>query len=499
MSRGLRPVLFVLFLAAAVSASAGPDDLFDAGAPGALQPGQQETILALENGRYTLQEGHFLDARPSDPARAMLTNARVAELLAGAPGGSAPSPSAAAGDAAYQRALHRMPKGTPANLNFDGGAGHAGDIRGPPGTGSNNGSTGMPDPAVLQAQIVQRLVFKGNKQDREAIGEAVATILKTKTGRRLAQEFVNEGASAEISVAGTDNAGETDTSVNPPKVKLSRKYLGTEPDYSKVAMAGTLAHELFGHAFEAQRAKKAGFSETAHDHYRGDEVGARLIDWLVQTELTGKVADADPKPYLTNPEAYYRDLVTHDAYYAGTLSPREMKNPVAALKGRRKLFAEDAAKTAADIKETAAWTPIIAHFVKVHRIAKARFAPAEKEVADYLSWAATHQKKLVEGKEYLEGKIKRWSSPEGAKEKKELIDSADSPYLKGQEAALAARARELRHLRANPNLGRGPASETEITLPGMVISVTESGPGIDLTELSDMYANDQEKHPGHWK
>ena len=513
MSRGLRPVFFVLFLASAIAASAGPDDLFDARIPGALQPGQQEVLLALESGRYTLKEGRFLDARAPDPGRPQLTNARVAELLAARGTNLPPLPAAAIPtDVRPNIALPSAAKTSPGLLNFDGGVAHGGDIRGPPASGSV--ASGKSAPGVLQTQLLQRLVFKGSKQEREALGEAVGTILQTRTGRELAAAFVRERAVAGVSIGAIDNSsvvtehgkkilsgtsGMTETDKIPPEVTISRAYMGTDPAFRRVVMAGTLAHELFGHALEAQRAKRAGFPKSAQDHYRGDEIGSRLIDWLIQTELTGKVDDASPAEYLTDPEGYHRGLVTVDPYYVNTLSAKEMKNPVTTLRGRRKMVAADEAKTTAGIKDMEDWRPIIAHFVKVHRIAKARFAPAEEELNTYLVWAYGHQKKIAEIKESLEGMIEYWSTPKGAKEKKQVIDAASDPYLLGMEASLTARARELRRLRAGPPQGRGPSSTAVLVMPELVITGSKTPDLIGLDELSEMHALDREKNPGHWK
>ena len=502
MSRSLLPVFLVLFLAAAVPASAGPDDLFDALGQGAFQPGQKEFILSLDGGRYGLRDGRIFDARSADPARRLLTNARVAELLAGPSRGSRPDASVAAlGDAGYQRAMALVAKSPAPNLNFDGGVSHAGVIRGPPaaaaGTAGAAGAAAPSAPADLQARLLQRLVFKGTKQDREALGEAVGLILKTKTGRELAGEFVKEGAAAELSLGAISNSGETHVAKVPPEVTLSREYLGKEPEYSRPAMAGTLAHELFGHAFEVYRAKKAGLPELARYHYRGDELGARLIDWQVQTELTGTVADANPQEYLDNPEGYYRGVVTRDPYYILTFSPKEMKNPVTTLRGRRKLLAADVARTEASLADNESWRPILAHFVAVHRIPKSRFEAAQKGLDDYLKWATGHQKKLAASKVSLEESITSWSSPEGAKEKRQLIAAADSPYLARFEADLAPRARALRRLRA----GRSPSSSTEIEMPPLVVAAPKepAEAPIDLDELSRMYHEDLTKNPGHWK
>lgn len=502
MSRGLRPV-FLLLLLAALPALAGPDDLFDAGAPGAFQPGQREALLSLENGRYTIEGGRVLDARTP------LTNAKVAELLEGpAVRAARPDPGAApnpAADAAYQRAMSRAPKGPAADLNFDGKSARTGGVRGPPGgtAGGAGGKPAAPDTGVLQAQFVSRLRFEGNKEDRAAISEAVALVLKTKTGRELAAKFVKDGATAVVKIEEMDNAGETDTEKVPPVVGLSRAYLKKDdPDHSRVLMAGTLAHELFGHAYETQRARKAGFPQLGLYHYRGDEIGSRLIDWLVQTELAGKVADADPRQYLDNPEAYHRGLQTADPYYITTMSRAEMKDPAVALAARRKRLAAETAKTDADIKDMKGWIPIIDHFVgALHKIAKARFAPAQKELDDYFQWADPYRLKLVRAKEALEGKIALWSSRAGADERKTLRTAADSAYMKEMEATVAARAKELRKLRSEVAAGRRkPASEDVIEMPPLVIGGrAPDGPPIDLEEVGRMRDADMKKNPGHLK
>jgi hypothetical protein len=511
MSRGLPTVFAVLFLAfAAVAASAGPDDIFDARALGALEPGQKAVILSLEGGRYLFADGHFSDTRAADPARPLLTKARVAELLArpaaGAPADEKTAPGAIGADAAYERALARAPKGAPGPMNFDGDGARAAGIRGPPPAGQARGSgqpapagsIASPDPAILQAQLLQRVAFTGTKPEREAFGEAVTLILKTKSGSALARQFVNERAEADVIIAVTANAGSTDTDSVPPKITIDKQYTvgGKDPDYSRVVMAGTLAHELFGHALEAQRAKKAGFSSLAFYHYRGDEVGARLIDWSVQTELAGKVADADPQEFLGDQEAYYRGLLTRDPYYVVSLSAKEMKQPLTTLVGRRKLLAADKAKTEAAMKETASWRPVIAHFVGIHRLDKTRFEPAEKEIDDYLKWAEGHQMKLAESRANLETHIATWSSPAGADERKTLSAAADSAYLRNWDEELQKRAKDLIALRAGGG-ARGPAA---IEMPVVVVTAPRpGGPPIDLAELARMYEKDKTANPRHFR
>lgn len=518
MSRSLRPVFFALFLAAAVSASAGPDDIFDARPAGALPPVQKEFLLQLENGRYSLKDGRLIDGRSAAP----LTNGKVAELLRqferdGGPG-TGQYPDSVLGAAAEQRALSRLAQPKPAQTNFDGGAARSGGVLGPQANAGagvvGNAAAAAADPALLQSQFLQRLVFTGTPAEKAALAESVSIILKSKTGRELAAQFVAERAGAELKLATiersaavleagkktvTGTAGMTDTDRNPPLVTISRAYLETDPEYRRLAMAGTLAHELFGHAFEEQRAKKAGLSHDAHYYYRGDEAGSRLIDWTIQTELAGKTVEGDPSKYLEDVEGYYAELVTTDPYYAITLSRAEMKNPTSTLKGRRAAVAAATAQSAKGIKDMKEWRPIIEHFATVHRVPRARLKPAEDELAAYFAWADIHAAKLVEIKEAIESRIAFWDTPAGAKKKKEIIAAADDPYLVKFEATLAARAKNLRRLRAGPaGGGRGPASEGPVmTLPALDLTAPKDA--LDLDALGVLYRDDLKKNPGHWK
>lgn len=509
MSRGLLPSLSVLLLAASVWAG-GPDDLFDARVAGALQPGQKESILALDNGRYMLlKNGHFQDSRPVDPAHPLLTNKQVAELLAGGKK-IPPLPASVVGTTVVQPIAPTSNQSPYVIPNFDGGTKREGDIRGPPDGAVSGGIGGKSASDVLHAKFLTRLTITGDKKEREALGEAIGSILKTKTGRELAEAFVNEGASAEIKMRAFEGgkvvekngvkvlsgvAGITLSTENPPKAVLSLVYLDTDPEFRRVAMAGTLAHELFGHAFEKQRADKAGLPEVARHHYRGDEVGSRLIDWMVQTELAGKVVDSDAGPYLSDPEGYYRGLLTVHPYYATTLSLTEMKNPVDTLRARRKMIVAEEAGNDKDLKDMEGWTPVIAHFVSTHTVAKVRFKTVEASIKSLLDYSTDRMTTLAEIRKILDNHIDFWSSPEGKAERAALIGAADAPYLKRQEAAAAARAKELRQLRAS----RGSASTNALELPGMVINVNVSGePEIDLAELGRMRAQDKRKNPGHW-
>ncbi len=514
MSRGLPAVLAALFLALSLGASAqnGPDDYFDAAKDGAFAPGQREFILGLDSGRYAVNDGRLFDGR----THKALTNAQVAELLKGpaqatATGGSAADPR---GDAAAARARAiTAAGGKPGTTNYDGSVDRP-DLAGGPGP-ANGGRAPASDPAVLQSQLLTRLVFKGTTQEKALMSEAIGNILKTKIGRELAAQFVAEQANAEIGfekMAGSatvdkdgrkvlsGSPGNTDVQKIPPQVRLNSEYLNVSDDYRRVTMTGTLAHELFGHAFETQRARKLGLPFAVNYYYRGDEVGSELIDWTVQTELAGEVVDGDPAPYLADPEKYHRGLWTNQPYYVVILSPAEMRDPLKALRARRQVLVKDRAQSLVDQRSMAKWPGVIDHFIKVHGIVASRFKPAIEESVRYDTYIKDHIATLKEISDYLDHQIAQWSAASGAKELAQVKAGADSAYLAMAEKRLAARRTELLRLQAEQKASRGPASAPPMALPDLVKPVpNDPNPPISLDDVVEMYSKDKDEHPEHWK
>ena len=511
MSRALKTaVLAVAFLASAALAGGRPEDLFDAAAKDAFAPGQKEMVLALDGGRFTIRDGRLHDAFVSDPRKALLTNAQFEELVALRVRISA---LPAARPLPLDRKNPAIPKG-PGAVDFDGGG-----SRGDPGAAGASGARepASADPAVLQAQLLSRLRLSGTAEEKKALAEALDGIFKTKLGRTLARQFVEQGATAAVtweSVPGTrvseengikvlgGERGSTDVESVPPRVKLNRAFLDADPEWRRLTTAGTLAHELFGHAFETQRAKKAGVPHSAHYYYRGDELGARLISWTIRAELAGAgYDDDDPGEYLEDPEGYAKGLWTYSGYYAVTLSPAEMKNPSDTLKERLKAFDERAAKVRVDAADMADWTPIIAHFKSVHRVAAPRLDDAEKEVRDYALWSRDRLSEIAENRKKITDLISYWRTPAGMKEKGEVIRGASAPYFAEMERLQRRRALDLSRLRAQiAHGGRGPSSTPSFVLPPLSIRVPPGAPAeppISLEELGVMYRQDKKDNPKH--
>ncbi len=500
-----------------------PQAVFEAAAPGALLPEELAWLLEIQGGRFTMLSGRLSDAKAASPDKHLLTNdsvwgllgkrasERVAVLRTLAKDGRLPEevrgeavalfwlrgPLLTADENAFLREVTRPKEKKSPDV---GGFAIKSEDGAPPPVG---GRPSPSAPAAQAAQLLQALrsslVIAPDADPRAAaaMDEALTSLLSTPTGRELAMEFTASGAKAKVEFGPVDNSttvvmngrrilrasgGHTATSENPPRVTLNRDYLDTDPDFRRVNMAATLGHELFGHAFEEQRSKKAGVSHQAVYYYRGDEAGSGLLGWLVQTELGGPLDNGHMWNYLRDPEKYHSELKTNLPYYSTTLSTGEMLAPVATLEGRVAGIDADRKKTRAYVASMTAWRPIIEHFINVHAMERAKFSSRLDDIAAAVVWGDSHLKSLDDIEKHLTGTIAQWKGPGGAALKADLAAASGSAYMAQAEARLSARADRLRGLVA----GRTP----EATVPPVPGKLT-------WDDLNRLLEQDRKANPGH--
>lgn len=538
-------VVFALFLALGASAPAcpvcdeppasapvpdpPPQAVFEAAAPGALLAAERDWLLAYEGGRFSWVNGRLAD-RTAPAKKHLLTNAaawdllgrraaeRVADLRGKLKDGRLAEELRAEAvalfwlrgtllskeDADFLRDASRpKAKGSPdsGELKFgekDGEETAAGAGAGFTAQGAVGASALGTDAALLRDLRASLDIEPGaDPRAAAAMDEALASLVGTPTGRELALEWTASGAKAKLAFGPVANSstvlmngrrilrasgGNTQTAMEPPVVTLNQDYLDTDPDFRRVNMASTLGHELFGHAFEIQRAKKAGLTQQAVYYYRGDEAGSGLVGWLVQAELGGRLDNGHMWNYLSDPEKYHAGLKTNLPYYATTLSLPEMRAPVATLEGRVAAIETDRKKTVAYGASMAAWRPIIEHFITVHGIARADFSARVDDVDAAAVWTDSHLKSLDAIEKHLTGTIAAWKGSGGDKVKADLLAASSSAYMRQAEERLTARADRLKGLVG----GRSP----EPTVPPVPGKLT-------WADLNRMLEQDRKDHPGH--
>lgn len=501
------------------SVDAGPDAVFRPDAPGALEPQEALWLSSLENGRYARQPGAIVDTRAPDPLRHALTNAQVQSLLAR----NATARVAALREKARAGPLERDAHAEAVTLFWTRGPllneadrqllrdlimPHFGKApepgKGPGAPPVAGGSGALSAPAAAEAEallntLVSRVTLVDHDDPRQAAGlrDAFRGLLASQTGREMAQQFIAEGATAKVSFEQIEGShissvngrmvlntsgGHAKVAETPVHVVLNRHYLDTDPDYRRVKVAGTLAHELFGHAFERQRADKLKITDSLY-HYRGDEAGSGLLGWLVETELGGRVSNGHMWNYLRDPEVYHRGLQTNLPYYAATFSVEEMKNPIDTLRARRAQVEESRASMKAWLASTVAWRPRAQHFIDVHKMDAAVFGTIFESIKNTEIWAESHDKDLNDIGAYMDEMTGHWSSPKGRAYRDRVVNQSRSPYFAQAEARLKARQERLRLLVG----ARQPESQTP-PIPGH----------LQMQDLYDLYDKDRLNNPNHW-
>ncbi|OGR96049.1 MAG: hypothetical protein A2V88_13395 [Elusimicrobia bacterium RBG_16_66_12] len=323
---------------------------------------------------------------------------------------------------------------------------------------------------------------------------ALSDVLRTPTGQEVAADFVAQNASAEVRF---DKLDGTLISVNGRKVvsgirgearngsvvAINRLFLDADPELASREMAGTLAHELFGHILEEQRAKNADFPLAALHRYRGDEANGRLIGWLVRTELGAPLSDGGMWGYLKDPEAFHKSLALIDPYYALTFGPDGLADPVPVLRARleqSRRRRESMDETDIDMRK---WRFVIEHFVAEHKMERRRFASVGEDSDNFLEEYSSIKREAGEVEEDIRKRIEFYGTPEGREALRKLSEASRSEHLRAFE-------RRLERYRTRLAMEtRGRKREALVPPPP---------DQIDFDALEKLYQDDVRDNPRHW-
>lgn len=328
------------------------------------------------------------------------------------------------------------------------------------------GAPGAFSAAPQDADLLNRLVAQVSTRPDDdpraapALREAFAAILRTRTGRELAQSFVDEGAVASVGFETIDGSGVaeengikvvrgtggyTRTDVDPPLVTLNRAYLDADPEYRRVELASVLAHEMLGHALESQRAPGAGVSGDVLNYYRGDEGNASLIGWLVRAELGGRLINWSMWKYLEEPERFYKTIRFIAPDYALSLSPAEMRDPASAWRERLDRVPDERASLNEADRDMRRWQAVIRHLVADHGIDETRFSNISADISYTLATDLPDNRKTLDQIERdLSALVRSASTPKGRSLIADIQAAVGSAYVSGMEDRLDGRVDRLR-------------------------------------------------------
>lgn len=362
----------------------------------------------------------------------------------------------------------------------------------------------VPGPAApadpLAASLRARLVLDdgGDPLAREALDMAVRRLLESPTARELAAEFVRRGVTVRIAFAAMENSvlverdgrrslsgygGTASHGSGGASVKLNRDYLRADTAYQLHDLPATLGHELLGHALGAARAEAAGV-EPAWNRWRGDELNAGVVGWLVAAELGEPPRDAHLWRWLEDPERYYREMHLAGGYYAKTFSAEEAARPAHAIRAR--LARVEAALELFDGRAAAAaldWDAIIDHFKFEHGVDPRRLALVRSELRNAPGPAerAAERERLLAVRRELLAASAAIDSPEEQASFAETAKQMAAPFFAEEEARTRALGERLRAA-----VSRAPKPSPRDPMD------------LDAAEIAEMYRKDLVENPGHW-
>lgn len=326
----------------------------------------------------------------------------------------------------------------------------------------------------LAAQFKEQLTIDdhGDTAERAAIDSMISRMMESATAREMAAQFIKDDAKAVLSFEELPGStvvteegektfwgprGQTYLDGKPPKVQLNKLFL----QYDRDTGIGTMSHELLGHALERQRGGDA--LRPVQYLHKNEEENARLIGWLVRTELDVKPAD-EIWAYVQNPDNYMESLKLQSLDYSITLTGEEMADPVPVYE-KRLAEADKLLGRLSEVPNSCAiWTGLIDHLVSKHNMDPASFKTISDDINNTLASLPAQQKKVGVIKEGLQVRVAAFKTPAAKEFLEALAKVPDDDYFKRKDAVIKERRARLETLL----LGRTRESVKTPPAPGQV-------------------------------
>lgn len=182
-----------------------------------------------------------------------------------------------------------------------------------------------------------RVVLAADATETEAdlYDAAVRALLKTPTGRSLAEAFADvPGGVVTVRFEDLERiGGKAVTEDGKDGVVLARAPLAWKRDWAVNRFAELMGHELLGHMLSSRQARARGVA-WEHGASLEDEVNAGLVGTLVALEAGWRFLDPWAERLLKDRAAYEAELHWRQPEYAVALRASELADPAAALAAR---------------------------------------------------------------------------------------------------------------------------------------------------------------------
>jgi hypothetical protein len=303
-------------------------------------------------------------------------------------------------------------------------------------------------------------------------------MLESPAARPLARRLVAEGAEVRLSVArlaDTNFVAAADRSSFAGTMAATSYARGyTKIVFNEAALrmsldprtaAGTLAHELLGHALETHEAERQGLSQ-AYGLFRENEMGATLLGWLVSAQLGRVPRFSDLERWLADPERQYEEDIYLGAGHALELSRAQMRDPVAAYVERLERIRRRRAFWEAERAGIGRQLAAIGRIAAASGRSAKDFDFVRARLESRFSVEIPRELALCDGGLKSVGEALR--AVRGRRLRRKLISAADDPRMGRWEKQVQERAAALRKL-----VGPAPGPEPSPAPPEGQVSEAE--------------------------
>ncbi len=353
----------------------------------------------------------------------------------------------------------------------------------------------------LRERLRARVAFDGEGDARRdaALSDALDRMLESPTARALAERYAAQGAAATVrfeDIPGTvptspdgraffhGTRGLTHWTGDSVLVRLNSAYLDSDAHHRRQSLPAILAHELLGHGLWYSRAADENLLQAFH-HHDLNEINARLVGWLVDHELDGRMEESGAWTYLRDPSAYTDNLKLRLLYYALTFSGAEMSAPMPALETRLARARERRARLESERANVRSWTPVVDYFA-AEGVPEARFRDLRAELAQNDASYAADIASADEAIAGMETVLARFKAETDGASTRYLAAAAAHPMFAELQREVDERLAELRARAVEPQPQAAPAA------------AAASGQ-ITFDELRRMYEQDRARHPERWR
>jgi hypothetical protein len=217
-----------------------------------------------------------------------------------------------------------------------------------------------------------------------------------------------------------------------------------------------------------------------------NELNARLVGWLVDLELDGRLQRSGAEDYLRAPSVFVSGLQLDDPYYAVAFSVEEMGDVRPVMMRRLADAFQKRESVYAELERNAVYLLAIERFVQEQGIAEARFQALREQLENRNESLWLERDMLDQVVDLLAQTIRRCSDEPDRQSESYFRKAATHPFFKQMRARVEAMHDQLEALVRETAVSPFPAYELarahaagateQITLETLLAMMAETNP-----------------------